>query len=227
MKANGFFDFGSVDWGSMLGATWETVWVTLVSVLFTAIFGYLIGLLLFETRNSDNVLVKILNWLVGLFVNVFRSLPYIILIILLLPFTQKLTGTMVGPVAALPSLIFSASPFFARIVEIAFREIDPGILEASDAMGASEWTIIFNVLLPESMPALVSGLTVTAISLVGYTAMAGAIGAGGLGQLAYQDGFLQYNNTIVLVASALIIIFVFILQGLGDFLVKRIDKRVI
>ncbi|GEP19770.1 methionine ABC transporter permease [Pediococcus argentinicus] len=227
MKANGFFDFGSVDWGSMLGATWETVWVTLVSVLFTAIFGYLIGLLLFETRNSDNVLVKILNWLVGLFVNVFRSLPYIILIILLLPFTQKLTGTMVGPVAALPSLIFSASPFFARIVEIAFREIDPGILEASDAMGASEWTIIFKVLLPESMPALVSGLTVTAISLVGYTAMAGAIGAGGLGQLAYQDGFLQYNNTIVLVASALIIIFVFILQGLGDFLVKRIDKRVI
>ena len=110
---------------------------------------------------------------------------------------------------------------------MSFREIDQGVLEAAEAMGASRWTIVFKVLLPESLPALVSGLTVTAISLVGYTAMAGAIGAGGLGALAYNNGFLQYNGTIILVATILIVLFVFVLQWIGDLLVKIIDKRVV
>ena len=138
-----------------------------------------------------------------------------------------LVHTIVGPTAALPSLILAAAPFFGRLVEIAFREIDSGVLEAAAAMGAKKSTIIFKVLLPESMPALVSGLTVTAISLVGYTAMAGAIGAGGLGALAYNNGFLQYNGAIILVATVLIVLFVFALQWTGDWLVKKIDKRLV
>jgi D-methionine transport system permease protein len=227
MTSSSFFDFSTLDWAEMGSATWETIWVTLVSVLFTAILGCLIGLLLFETKDSQHKGVRFLNWIVALFVNVFRSIPYIILIVILLPVTNTLVHTIVGPVAALPSLILAAAPFFGRIVEMAFREIDQGVLEAAEAMGASRWTVIFKVLLPESLPALVSGLTVTAISLVGYTAMAGAIGAGGLGALAYNNGFLQYNGTIILVATVLIVLFVFILQWTGDWLVKKLDKRVV
>ena len=134
-------------------------------------------------------------------------------------------GTIIGPTAALPSLIVSAAPFYARMVEVALHEIDHGVIEAAEAMGASETQIILKVLIPESMPALVSEATVTTISLIGYTAMAGAIGAGGLGNLAYIDGFETNNNTIVLVATVIIVLIVFVFQFIGDFLVRRIDKR--
>ncbi|HBF74970.1 MAG TPA: ABC transporter permease [Lactobacillus sp.] len=209
----------------MGGATWETVWMTVVSMIVVAILGVLLGLLLFETTASENVWVKLLNGVVSFLVNVFRSIPFIILIMLLLPITKNLVGTIIGPSAALPSLIVSAAPFYARMVELAFHEIDRGVIEAAEAMGASSWQIVYKVLLPESMPALVSGATVTTISLIGYTAMAGAIGAGGLGNLAYIDGFQANNNTIVLVATVIIVVIVFAFQFIGDFLVRRIDKR--
>jgi len=220
-----YFNFSNVDWGNMISSTWETIWLTLVSMIVVAILGIALGLLLFETTNSQNPLAKLLNWIVALFVNVFRSIPFIILIVLLLPITQKLVGTIIGPRAALPSLIISAAPFYARMVELAFHELDHGVVEAAESMGATRWQIIRKVLLPESLPALVSGITVTTISLIGYTAMAGAIGAGGLGNLAYQDGFQSNNNAITLVATVIIVIIVFIFQFIGDFAVKRIDKR--
>ena len=159
------------------------------------------------------------------FVNIFRSIPFVILIILLLPFTKWLVGSMLGPNAALPALIIGAAPFYGRLVEIALREIDKGVIEASVAMGASIWTIIWKVLIPESLPALVSGITVTTISLVGYTAMAGVIGAGGLGNLAYLDGFQRNRMDVVFVATVIILIIVFTIQMLGDFITKKIDKR--
>jgi len=220
-----YFQFSNVDWGNMLTSTWETLWLTIVSMIVVAILGIALGLLLFETTDSHNPLVRLLNWVVALFVNVFRSIPFIILIVLLLPITQKLVGTIIGPRAALPSLIISAAPFYARMVELAFHELDHGVVEAAESMGATHWQIIRKVLLPESMPALVSGITVTTISLIGYTAMAGAIGAGGLGNLAYQDGFQSNNNAITLVATVIIVIIVFIFQFLGDLAVKHIDKR--
>ncbi|MFC6163422.1 methionine ABC transporter permease [Lactiplantibacillus dongliensis] len=220
-----YFQFSNVDWGNMLTSTWETLWLTIVSMIVVAILGIALGLLLFETTDSHNPLVRLLNWVVALFVNVFRSIPFIILIVLLLPITQKLVGTIIGPRAALPSLIISAAPFYARMVELAFHELDHGVVEAAESMGATRWQIIRKVLLPESMPALVSGITVTTISLIGYTAMAGAIGAGGLGNLAYQDGFQSNNNAITLVATVIIVIIVFIFQFLGDLAVKHIDKR--
>ncbi|KRM60569.1 ABC transporter permease [Paucilactobacillus vaccinostercus DSM 20634] len=206
-------------------ATWETVWMTVVSIIVVTILGILLGLVLFETNGSSSILIKILNWIVAAFVNIFRSIPFIILIVLLLPTTQLIMGTIIGPQAALPSLIISAAPFYARLVEIAFHEIDHGVIEAAEAMGATKWQIILKVLLPESMPALVSGITVTAISLIGYTAMAGAIGAGGLGNLAYLDGFQASNNAVTLMATVIIVLIVFVFQYLGDFAVKRIDKR--
>lgn len=228
MNNNGlasYFQFKNVNWPNLWSAAFETIWMTIVSILIVAVFGLLLGLLLYETSGSNSKAVKALNWVVALFVNVFRSIPFIILIVLLLPVTQVLVGAITGAKAAIPSLVFSAAPFYARLVEIAFHEVDGGVLEAAESMGATKWQLVFKVLIPESLPALVSGITVTAISLIGYTAMAGAIGAGGLGQLAYTDGFQSYNNAITLTATVVIVIIVFAFQYLGDFSVKRIDKR--
>ena len=228
MNNNGlasYFQFKNVNWPNLWSAAFETIWMTIVSILIVAVFGLLLGLLLYETSGSNSKAVKALNWVVALFVNVFRSIPFIILIVLLLPVTQVLVGAITGAKAAIPSLVFSAAPFYARLVEIAFHEVDGGVLEADESMGATKWQLVFKVLIPESLPALVSGITVTAISLIGYTAMAGAIGAGGLGQLAYTDGFQSYNNAITLTATVVIVIIVFAFQYLGDFAVKRIDKR--
>ena len=228
MNNNGlasYFQFKNVNWPNLWSAAFETIWMTIVSILIVAVFGLLLGLLLYETSGSNSKAVKALNWVVALFVNVFRSIPVIILIVLLLPVTQVLVGAITGAKAAIPSLVFSAAPFYARLVEIAFHEVDGGVLEAAESMGATKWQLVFKVLIPESLPALVSGITVTAISLIGYTAMAGAIGAGGLGQLAYTDGFQSYNNAITLTATVVIVIIVFAFQYLGDFAVKRIDKR--
>ncbi|MBA2914154.1 methionine ABC transporter permease [Limosilactobacillus frumenti] len=209
----------------MWEATWETIWMTVVSMILVAILGLILGLILFETRKRTSIWARIINWIVAALVNVFRSIPFIILIVLLLPATQAMVGTIIGPRAALPSLIISAAPFYARLVQIAFDDLDHGVIEAAKAMGATNWQIVTKVLIPESKPALVSGLTVTAISLIGYTAMAGAIGAGGLGNLAYLDGFQANNNAITMMATIIIVIIVFVFQFIGDYTVKRIDKR--
>ncbi|MBU3829318.1 MAG: ABC transporter permease [Candidatus Limosilactobacillus merdavium] len=206
-------------------ATWETIWMTVVSMIAVAILGVILGLILFETQNSNSIGAKIINWIVAALVNVFRSIPFIILIVLLLPATQALVGTIMGPRAALPSLIISAAPFYARLVQIAFDDLDHGVIEAAKAMGATRWQIVTKVLIPESSPALVSGITVTTISLIGYTAMAGAIGAGGLGNLAYLDGFQASNNAVTMMATIIIVVIVFVFQFLGDIVVKKIDKR--
>lgn len=221
-----YFHFSQVDWPSMWSATIETIWMTIFSLVLVAILGVLLGLLLFETTSSTNFWARLVHGLTALFVNVFRSVPFIILIVLLLPLTKNLVGTIIGPKAALPSLIISAAPFYARMVELAFHEIDHGVIEAAEAMGATRWQIVYKVLLPESSPALVSGITVTGISLIGFTAMAGVIGAGGLGNLAYLDGFQASNNTVTLVATIIILLVVFVCQTIGDFVVKRLDKRV-
>ncbi|GBG95597.1 methionine ABC transporter permease protein [Ligilactobacillus salitolerans] len=220
-----YFQFSNVNWPNVWSAAWETLWMTVLAVVITAVLGLLLGLLLYQTADSDNLLVKILNWIVGFFVNVFRSIPFIILIVLLLPVTQVIVGAITGAKAAIPSLVVSAAPFYARLVQIAFNDVDGGVIEAAYAMGASSWKVLRKVLIPESLPALVSGITVTAISLIGYTAMAGAIGAGGLGQLAYTDGFQSYNNAITLAATVVIVLIVFAFQFLGDWVTRKVDKR--
>lgn len=217
--------FPNVNWEKMWTATGETLYMSAYSTLFTFVLGIGLGLLLFLTSPGQLWANKMTNVITGAFVNIFRSVPFIILIILLLPLTNLLIGTMRGPDAALPALIIGAAPFYGRMVLIALQEIDKGVIEAARSMGARTSTIIFKVLLPESMPALVSGITVTSIALVGYTAMAGVIGAGGLGTLAYLEGFQRNRGDVTLMATILVLVIVFVIQFIGDFIVNRLDKR--
>lgn len=215
----------NVRFDKMFSATIETLYMTTISAIFVFFLGLIIGLILFLTSPNQLLENSWINRILSTLVNIFRSIPFVILIILLLNFTKLLVGTILGPNAALPALIIGAAPFYARLVEISLREIDRGVIEASIAMGASLWTIIIKVLIPESLPALVSGITVTTISLVSYTAMAGVIGAGGLGNLAYLEGFQRHRFDVVFVATLIILIIVFVIQFIGDIITKQIDKR--
>src|SRR5699024_10557750 len=215
----------NVDWQAMWTATEETLYMTSISAVATFFLGLLLGIILFLTAKGNLWENKIVNIFVAIVVNVFRSIPFIILIILLNPFTKWLLDSIFGAKAALPALIISAAPFYGRLVEIALREIDKGVIEASRAMGAKTSTIIMKVLIPESLPALISGITVTTVALVGSTAMAGVIGAGGLGTLAFLDGFQRGRYDVTFVATVIILIIVFLIQFIGDYIITKIDKR--
>ncbi|MHA7137876.1 methionine ABC transporter permease [Rossellomorea arthrocnemi] len=217
--------FPNVDWEKMWEATLETLYMTGMSVLITFVLGMILGILLFLTSKENLWENKLTYTITSAVVNVFRSIPFIILIVLLIPFTKFLLDTIRGANAALPALIIGAAPFYARMVEIALREVNKGVIEAAKAMGAKTSTIIWKVLIPESMPALISGITVTAIALVGYTAMAGVIGAGGLGNLAYLDGFQRSREDVTIAATIMILLIVFAIQILGDFFTNKLDKR--
>ncbi len=217
--------FPNVDWETMILATQETLFMTVIAALATFILGLIIGLLLFLTGKDQLLENRMINMILAGIVNIFRSIPFIILIILLIPITIFILDTMLGAKAALPALIIGAAPFYARMVEIGLREIDKGVIEAARAMGASTLTIILKVLIPEALPAIISGLTVTTIAIVGYTAMAGFVGGGGLGNLAFMEGYQRSNNEVTLVATVIILIIVFILQIIGDLITTKIDKR--
>lgn len=206
-------------------ATQETLYMTALSGAATFVLGILLGLALFLTARGGLFANRALYSVISVVVNVFRSIPFIILIVLLIPFTKTIVGTILGANAALPALIVGAAPFYARLVEIALREVDKGVIEATRSMGARLSTLVFRVLLPESSPALVSGITVTLIALVSYSAMAGVIGAGGLGNLAYLEGFQRNHNDVTLVATVAILIIVFIIQFCGDVITSLLDKR--
>ncbi|AKL10572.1 Methionine import system permease protein MetP [Phytobacter ursingii] len=206
-------------------ATQETLYMTALSGAATFVLGIILGLALFLTARGGLFQNRALYSVISIVVNVFRSIPFIILIVLLIPFTKTIVGTILGANAALPALIVGAAPFYARLVEIALREVDKGVIEATRSMGARLSTLIFRVLLPESSPALVSGITVTLIALVSYSAMAGVIGAGGLGNLAYLEGFQRNHGDVTLVATVTILIIVFIIQFCGDAITSLLDKR--
>ncbi len=209
----------------LLDATLETLYMTGVAGLATLILGIVLGVILFLTSKGQLLQNRPIYLLISAIVNIFRSIPFIILIVLLIPFTKTLIGTILGADAALPALIVGAAPFYARLVEIGLREVDKGVIEAARSMGAKTRTIIFRVLLPESSPALVSGITVTLIALVSYTAMAGVIGAGGLGNLAYLEGFQRNHSDVTLVATLMILLIVFVIQFIGDTVTTLLDKR--
>jgi D-methionine transport system permease protein len=209
----------------MFTATKETLYMTIISVIATFVLGLILGLLLFLTSKDGLLENKISNTFLAAFINIFRSIPFMILIILLIPFTTIVVGSMLGSNAALPALIIGAAPFYARMVEIGLREIDKGVIEAARAMGANIFTIIIKVLIPEAFPAILSGITVTTIAIVGYTAMAGVVGGGGLGNLAYMDGYQRGNNEVTFVATVIILVIVFVIQIAGDIFTTKIDKR--
>jgi len=206
-------------------ATLDTLYMTGVSGLLTAALGLVLGAVLFLTSPGQPLANRVIYRVMSLIVNIGRAIPFIILLVLLIPFTKAVVGTILGVNAALPALIFGTAPFYARLVEIAFREVSRGVIEATRAMGGGMGTILFRVLIPEAAPALVSGMTVTLIALVSYTAMAGAIGAGGLGHLAYLEGFQRNNRQVIFVATAVILLLVFAIQFAGDRLTRHLDKR--
>ncbi|WP_341516366.1 methionine ABC transporter permease [Citrobacter gillenii] len=217
--------FPHLKWDQLFAATQETLYMTALSGVATFVLGIVLGLALFLTARGGLYQNRTLYSAISLIVNIFRSIPFIILIVLLIPVTKTLVGTILGANAALPALIVGAAPFYARLVEIALREVDKGVIEASRSMGARLSTLIFRVLLPESSPALVSGITVTLIALVSYSAMAGVIGAGGLGNLAYLEGFQRNHSDVTLVATVTILVIVFIIQFCGDVITSLLDKR--
>jgi D-methionine transport system permease protein len=213
------------DWGELGQACIDTLLMLGGSLLLTVAIGLPLGVLLFLTgKNQLHAMPKLYGAL-SLVVNVLRSIPFIILMIVLMPVTYFLVGTKLGIRGAIPPLVIGAAPFFARLVETALREVERGVIEASQAMGATTWQIVRHVLLPEARGSLWAGVTVTAIALVGYTAMGGAIGAGGLGDLAYRYGYLSYKSDYMVVTVLLLIVLVQLLQMLGDRIVTHYSRR--
>jgi D-methionine transport system permease protein len=206
-------------------AFFETIYMVAISVTAAIVVGLPLGVLLFVTDKGlflENIPLKSV---VGFVVNMVRSIPFIILLVALLPFTKLITGTTIGPTAASVSLSVAAIPFFARIVEAALREINKGVIEASVSVGASPWMIIRDVLIPEAKPAIVQGVTITIISLVAYSAMAGIVGGGGVGDLAIRFGYYRYDNTVMITTIVVLICLVQLVQFGGDKIARQVDKR--
>ncbi|SDC82002.1 D-methionine transport system permease protein [Terribacillus halophilus] len=203
----------------------ETLLMVSIALAVAILIGLPFGILLFVTDRGlflENVVVK---RIAGLIINLIRSVPFVILLVFLLPFTQFLLNTTIGPLAASVSLSVAAIPFYARIVESSARDIDKGVIEAAIAVGASPWMIIRSIILPEVKPGLITGLTITAISLIGYSAMAGTIGGGGIGDLAIRYGYYRYDNTIMFTTVIVLIVLVQLVQYLGDLVARVVSKR--
>ncbi|BAP32609.1 ABC superfamily ATP binding cassette transporter [Chryseobacterium sp. StRB126] len=205
--------------------TWETVYMTFVSGFFGFVLGLPVGILLFLTRKGQLLENVAYYRALSIIVNVFRAIPFIILIVWMIPFTRILAGTSIGVNAALVPLSVGAAPFIARLVENSLIEVPHGLMETARALGASPFQIIRKVLLPEALPSLINNATITLITLVGYSAMGGAVGAGGLGQVGYQYGYIGYDIVIMNTVLILLVLLVFIIQFMGDRLSKKFDHR--
>lgn len=211
--------FQSTMFTLVVQATWQTLVMVFLSTIFSMILGLPIGILLHVTSSEEqggiiphpvfyNVLSRI--------VNILRSFPFIILMIVLMPLSRLIIGTSIGTMATVIPLSIAAAPFVARIIESALKEVDPGVVQAARAMGSTNWQIILKVLIPEALPSLVSGVTLTIINLIGYSAMAGAIGGGGLGDLAIRYGYQRFSPSYMVSAVIVIIVMVEVIQFIGD-----------
>lgn len=217
--------FPNVYWDEIWQGSGDTLLMIAGSLPLTILIGLPLGVLLFLTGPRQVLEQRFFYWLLSLVVNVLRSIPFVILLILMLPLTQLLVGTSLGVAGAIPPLVAGAAPFFARLVETALREVERGIIEATQAMGASLWQVIWRALLPEALPGLLAAITVTAIALVSYTAMSGLIGGGGLGDLAVRYGYQRYQSDVMLITVVLLILLVQIMQSLGDRLVTFFSRK--
>ena len=217
--------FANVDWAEIWLATIDTMIMLFGSLFFTVLLGLPLGVLLFLCSPRQLLENRGLYAVLSLVVNILRSLPFIILLIVMIPFTVLITGTSLGVAGAIPPLVVGATPFFARLVETALREVDRGIIEATQSMGATTRQIIMNALLPEARPGIFAAITVTAITLVSYTAMAGVVGAGGLGDLAIRFGYQRFQTDVMIVTVVLLLVLVQILQSVGDKLVVHFSRK--
>lgn len=209
----------------LVRGVWETLAMTFVSGFFGFVIGLPVGVLLYVTRPGQIIANAKLYRTVSAIVNIFRSIPFIILLVWMIPFTRVIVGTSIGLQAAIVPLTVGAAPFIARMVENALLEIPTGLIEASRAMGATPMQIVCKVLLPEALPGLVNAATITLITLVGYSAMGCAVGAGGLGQIGYQYGYIGYNATVMNTVLVLLVILVYLIQFAGDRIVRAVTRK--
>ena len=209
----------------LLQSIWETVVMTLASGVISFVAGLPLALILVATDRGGIAENFAVNRALGWVINGFRSVPFIILLVALIPLTRLIVGTSLGTAAAIVPLAIAAAPYYARVAEVSLREVDPGLIEAARAMGGNRWTIVREVLVPEALPGIVAGFTVTLVTLVGASAMAGAIGAGGLGDLAIRYGYQRFETGVMIAVVAVLIVLVSGLQWLGDRLVARLDHR--
>ncbi len=203
----------------------ETFIMVSVSLIVSIIIGGLLGLLLFLSSNHLFFKNRVLNGVSGIIINVTRSIPFIILLLLLIPISSAIMHTTIGPAAVIVPLSVSAIAFYARLSEASFSDVNMGVLEAGVASGAKSMEIIIHILIPEALPQLINGITITAISLIGFSAMAGTVGGGGIGNLAIRYGYQRYNTTVMLTCVGVLIIIVQGLQLLGDFSAKQVNKK--
>nr|WP_259391698.1 methionine ABC transporter permease [Paenibacillus sp. 1011MAR3C5] len=223
--SNLFSFFSDVRWDDIFQASNETMYMLVFSLLFTVILGLLLGIVLFLFSEGQLLQNRALYGILSVIVNVLRSVPFVILMILIMPVTKMIVGTSIGVKGAIPPLVVAAAPFFARLVETSLREVDKGVVEAATAMGASKGMIVLHVLLREARTGLIAAITITAVTLVSYTAMSGVIGGGGLGDLALRFGYQRFRLDVMIVTVALLLILVQILQSVGDMLVRAFSRR--
>ena len=205
---------------------WETVYMTLISSLISYVIGLPLGILICVTDKDGIHPIGWLNKVFGVFVNIFRSIPFIILMVAVLPVAKFVVGTCLGNRAMMVTLVIAAAPYVARMVESSIKEVDKGVIEAAQAMGTSSFKIIYKVLIPEAKPSLITGCVISMVTILGYSAMAGTIGGGGLGQIAISYGYQRFNNDIIWACVVLIIIIVQIIQEIGMYIVRKTDKRI-
>ncbi|MBQ8148486.1 MAG: ABC transporter permease [Lachnospiraceae bacterium] len=204
---------------------WDSIYMTLVSTLFAYVIGLPLGIILVVTDKDGIKPIPWLNGILGVIINVLRSVPFLILLITIIPFTRWVTGTSIGTTATIVPLVVAAAPFIARVVESSLKEVDKGVIEAAQSMGTSTFQIIYKVLLPESLPSLIVGGALAVTTILSYSALAGFTGGGGLGDIAIRYGYNRYQTDIMLVTVALLVVIVQILQEVGMKLSKAFDKR--
>lgn len=209
----------------ILQATLDTLYMVGVSGLIATLLGIPLGVLLYITRPGQIIAMPLANQVLSIVTNIGRSIPFIILMVAIIPFTRTLVGTSIGINAASVPLTIAAIPFVARLVEGALNEVSPGLIESAQAMGATPWQIVRKVLLPEARGGIITGLTITLVTLVSYSAMAGAVGGGGLGDLGIRYGYNRFNPTIMLITVVILVVMVQGFQSLGDYLVRKSDHK--
>ncbi|HWJ02869.1 MAG TPA: methionine ABC transporter permease [Verrucomicrobiae bacterium] len=219
----------NMSWQEIAPLLWqsldETVLMVGISVLISIGIGLPLGIILVVTRQDHIAENKLIYWVLNAVINLLRSIPFIILMVAIVPVTRAIVGTTIGTKAAIVPLVFYAAPYIGRLIESSLLEVDKGIIEAFQAMGASVWQIILRVLLPESVPSLLLGATIATVGLIGASAMAGAIGGGGLGDLAIRYGYQQFNTEVMVITVAVLVILVQGVQSLGNYLAGKLRRN--
>ncbi len=210
----------------LLTGIWETIYMVFLSSAIAYAFGIPLGIILVVTDKNGIKPIPALNAVLGVIINLFRSIPFIILLIMVLPFTRFLVGTTLGAKAVVVPLVIAAAPYVARMVESSIKEVDAGVIEAAKSMGASTWQIITKVLLPEAKPSILVGAAISVTTILGYSAMAGFVGGGGLGTIAINYGYYRYQTGIMLITVAILVIIVQLIQESGMRIARATDKRV-